>query len=426
MSISVSQQLVSILAKAVKDIEEDISARIPGGIPTDVNLPQVAPEEKLPLTTQRRDAIRTLKAATYQLFSNLMPVDLQVLDLHYSYFQTVAVGIVVEARIADVIHSLDPDSSKGGVPIEVLAQKAGMDPRKLTHTLRFLALRNVFCELTLNHWGNTRSSFPLRTDSPNSQWNYLKTNRENVALPALTKLPGVFLDKETGGAFSWDPTQAAFQKYYQPDCGFFEFLEKSDGGLKAEMFGKSMIELAKATGSGAAEYSTFDWKKLGSSGLLVDVGGGIGGAACDISTYLPEWKIVVQDRPKVVENGKQNHVEKGLSANIEFEEADFFQDQPAHRAGQVDVYFVRRVLHDWPYESCVQILTYLRRSAKATTRLLICETGLVPALVDKTSPILSNGGMASSLAHNLNLAMLTLFNSEERTFSDFTMKCSQQ
>jgi hypothetical protein len=45
---------------------------------------------------------------------------------------------------------------------------------------------------------------------------------------------------------------------------------------------------------------------------------------------------------------RKNHVEKGLSANIEFEEADFFQDQPAHRAGQVDVYFVRRVLHDWP------------------------------------------------------------------------------
>jgi hypothetical protein len=71
------------------------------------------------------------------------------------------------------------------------------------------------------------------------------------------------------------------------------------------------------------------------------------------------------------------------------------------------------------YESCVQILTYLRRSAKATTRLLICETGLVPALVDKTSPILSNGGMASSLAHNLNLAMLTLFNSEERSKENY-------
>ncbi|EFP89101.2 hypothetical protein PGT21_017324 [Puccinia graminis f. sp. tritici] len=419
MPESAAQQLVKLIAKAVQDIEEDISVRIPGGTPADVNLPQVAPEENLPLTAQRRDAIRTLKAATHQLLATLMPVGLQVQELQHSYLQTVAIGIAVEGRIADLIHSIDPESSKGGVHVELLAKKAGMDPRKLTHTLRFLALRNVFCEVTPNHWDNTRSSFPLRTDSPNSQWYYLKTNRENIALPALSELPAVFLDSQGGGATSWDPSQTAFQKYYKPDCGFFEFLEKSDNGLKAEMFGKSMIEMARATSTGAADYKPFHWEKLGSNGVLVDVGGGIGGAAYDISTYLPKWKIVVQDRPEVVKHGKENYQKKCSSADIEFEESDFFSDQPAHRVGKTDAYFLRRVLHDWPFTSCVQILTRLRRSAKPTTRLLICETGLVPGLVDSNSPILSNGGMSSSLAHSLNLCMLTLFNSEERSKEDF-------
>ncbi|KAH9452268.1 hypothetical protein MJO28_008860 [Puccinia striiformis f. sp. tritici] len=419
MAESAAQQLVKLIAKAVQDIEEDISARIPGGKPTDVNLPQVAPEEQIPFTPQRREAIRTLKAATHQLLATLMPVGLQVQDLHYGYFQTVAIGIVVEGRIADLIHSIDPDSSKGGVHVELLAEKAGMDPRKLTHTLRFLALRNMFAEIRPDCWGNTRSSFPLRTDSVNSQWNYLKTNREHTAIPALNELPKLFLDVDGGGAASWDISQTAFQKHFKPDCGFFEFLEKSENGWRAEMFGKSMVELPKATGAEPAEYEPYDWNKLGPEGILIDVGGGIGGAAYDISTYLPQWKLVVQDRAQIVKNGKENYIKKGSSANIEFEEVDFFKDQPLHRTSNADVYLLRRILHDWSSTSCVEILTRLRKSAKPRTRLLIIETRMVPGLVDPNSPILSNGGMGSSLAHNLNLGMLTLFNSEERTKDDF-------
>ncbi|PLW20704.1 hypothetical protein PCANC_07411 [Puccinia coronata f. sp. avenae] len=419
MPVSAAQQLADLILKAVKDIEADTAAQIPGGETTDVNLPTVAAEEYLEMTPQRRDALRTLKAATHQLLATLMPVGQHILDLHCSFLQAVTLDIAVQARIADLIHSIDPDSSKGGVHVSVLAEKAGMDPRKLTHVLRFLALRNVFCELTPDRWANNRCSFPLRTDSPNTICNALSHRREEIALPAFVQLPKVLLDKEAGGALSWDSKQSAFQKYYQPGCSFFESLARSKDGYRVERFAKSMIELSRACGTGPADYKGYDWKKLGPNGTLIDVGGGIGGPAYAIAAFLPGWKIVVQDRAEVVKDGKANYQKMGSTANLDFEEADFLKAQPVHRTQGADAYFLRHILHDWPAMTCVEILTHLRKAAKLTSRLLIAETKVAPPLFDRQSPLLSNGGMAADSSHTSSLLMLTLFNAEERSTEEF-------
>ncbi|PLW12384.1 hypothetical protein PCASD_14781 [Puccinia coronata f. sp. avenae] len=416
---SAAQQLADLIVKAVKDIEADTAAQIPGGKTTDVNSPTVAPEEHLEVTPLRREALRALKGATHQLLATLMPAELRVRDLHSSYLETVTLDIVTRARIADLIHASDPDSSMGGVHVSVLAKKAGMEPRKLTHVLRFLALRNVFCELTPDHWANTRCSVPLRTDSPNTLWNALGHLREETALPAFVHLPDVLLHKEADVALSWDPMQSAFQKYYEPGCDFFEFLARSKDGYRAERFGKTMIELSRFAGTKEAHYRGYDWKKLGPNGTLIDVGGGLGGPAYALAACLPGWKIVVQDRAEVVKSGKANYQEIGSTANLEFEQADFFKEQPAHRIQGADAYFLRHILHDWPAKTCVQILTHLRKAAKPTSRLLVAETKVGPALVDRESPILSNGGMAAASSHTVNLSMLATLNAEERSTQQF-------
>jgi hypothetical protein len=65
------------------------------------------------------------------------------------------------------------------------------------------------------------------------------------------------------------------------------------------------VESTRATGTGSAHYKGYDWRKLGPNGILIDVGGGIGAAAYAISTYLPEWKVVIQDLPEVIQAGKK-------------------------------------------------------------------------------------------------------------------------
>lgn len=418
MPLSAAQQLVQLIAQAVTDIEADTSDQIPGAMTTDVNSPIVAPEDELEINPQRRAAMRTLKAATHQLLATLMPAGLQVLELQHSYLQTSALNTVLSARIADLIHSHDPDSIKGGVHIDLLAEKACMDRRKLSHILRFLALRNVFCEIKPNHWANTRCSLPLRTDSPNSVWNFSMHIGEDVALPGLIELPRLLLDKQEDGAFSWDHTQSPFQKYWKPNGTVFEYFASCDDGGKAERFAKGMIEATKTTGAATA-LKWFDWQKFGPVGTLIDVGGGMGGTAYSLSSYLPGWKVVVQDRAEVIKAGQDKYQKIGSSANMEFEEADFFSHQPPHRVGGADVYFLRHILHDWPMKSCIQILTHLRKAAKPTTHLLVCDISLDPPLLDPSNPILSNGGMATTRSHSLNLTMLTLFNSEERPEEEF-------
>ncbi|KAI7945060.1 hypothetical protein MJO28_010755 [Puccinia striiformis f. sp. tritici] len=420
MPVSAAQKLAELILQAVKDIEADTATQIPGAQTTDINLPTVAAEDDLEATPLRRAALRTLKGATHQLLATLMPAGLHVQELHYSHLQTTALDVAARARIADLIYSIDPDSTKGGVHVAILAEKAGMDSRKLTHVLRFLAIRNVFVEEKPDHFSNNRHSFPLRTDSANTLWNALGHLKEEIGLPAFVELPEVLLDKEGGRALSWDHTHSAFQKYYQPGCDYFEFLARSKDGYRAKRFGKTMIELSRASGIGEAHYKGYDWEKLGPNGILIDVGGGIGGHAYHIATYLPSWKIVVQDRPEVVKDGKEHYKKIASKANLEFEEVDFFKEQPPHRAQEVDVYFLRQILHDWPAKACVEILTQLRKAAKPTSRLLIAEIGLEPPLLDRQSPILANGGMATFLSHNFSLSMMTVFNSEERSTQQFT------
>ncbi|KNZ61772.1 uncharacterized protein VP01_135g8 [Puccinia sorghi] len=427
MPVSAAQQLVALIAQAVKELEGDVGTQIPGGTITDVNSPTVAAEDQLELTATRRAALRNLQGATHQLLATLMPAGLYGLQMYSTCYYKAAIDIVLGAGIADLIHSMDPDSSKGGVSVHVLAEKASMDPRKLTHILRFLALRNIFCELSPGQWANTRHSVVLRTDAPNTLVNVLGHLRGQVTAPLLFELPKLLLDKQPDGAFSWDPQQSAFHKYYQPGCDFFQFLATSEDGHRAGRFGKAMFEMTHANvGTGPQVYKTFDWKKLGPKGTLVDVGGGEGAAAYDITTHLPEWEVVVQDRAEVVQQGKEASIPPYLrtdsmasTANVEFEVIDFFQDQPAHRAGAVDAYFLRHILHDWPSKSCVEILSRLRCAAKPTTSLLICETILSAPVVERDSPMLSNGGMASFGSHRGNLVMLTLFNAEERTQKEF-------
>ena len=47
----------------------------------------------------------------------------------------------------------------------------------------------------------------------------------------------------------------------------------------------------------------FDWKSLPKDSVVVDVGGGVGASSLVLAETFPDLKIVVQDRPPVVEEG---------------------------------------------------------------------------------------------------------------------------
>ncbi|MBW0492604.1 hypothetical protein O181_032319 [Austropuccinia psidii MF-1] len=419
MPNSQAQKLVALIAQAVNDVEADTASQLSGKVTSDLNQPIVAPEDDLEANPTRVKALRTLQAATHQLLATLLPAGFQILQTHFSVLQTATLDVVIKTKIADLIHAIDPNSSNGGVHVNVLAEKAGMDPTQLSQILRFLAIRNIFCELTENHWANNRLSFPLRSESKNSVINFLGHARDDIALPGLVELPKRVLKKVDSVAPGDDDYETPWQAYHKWKGDVFEFWRSTEGGWQAERFGKAMIEGSSALGLGDAHYKGFPWKNLPPNGTLIDVGGGIGAASYGLAGYLPDWKIVIQDRPEVIKHGKAHYQKLGSTANIEFEQHDFFAPQPEHRIQAADVYFLRHVLHDWPELECLKILMLLRQAAKPSTRLLICETKLEPPVTEKGSVIFANEGMATAVSHNVDLTMMLVVKAKERSTKEY-------
>ena len=60
--------------------------------------------------------------------------------------------------------------------------------------------------------------------------------------------------------------------------------------------------------------------------------------------------------------------------SLTIEAGSFFESVP----GAADVYVVKRILHDWADETCVQILTNVRRALPAGGRVLAIDAVLAP------------------------------------------------
>ncbi|KAI9693548.1 MAG: hypothetical protein M1820_009163 [Bogoriella megaspora] len=103
--------------------------------------------------------------------------------------------------------------------------------------------------------------------------------------------------------------------------------------------------------------------------LMIDVGGGLGHQAIDLSNKFPHLRsrIVVEDLPQ--------SLPKDRSGRIEFLEHNFFDKQPIKGAR---LYYLRHVLHDWPQDECVKILTHLREAMTPDYSRLIVHEWIVP------------------------------------------------
>jgi len=67
----------------------------------------------------------------------------------------------------------------------------------------------------------------------------------------------------------------------------------------------------------------YDWTGHGESATIVDVGAGMGGAAIELTRRFPKLRVIMQDKPEVIESAKKVWPFYCMNDISEFDEDDF-------------------------------------------------------------------------------------------------------
>ena len=118
----------------------------------------------------------------------------------------------------------------------------------------------------------------------------------------------------------------------------------------------------------------YDFSGVGS---VCDLGGGRGGLLTEILLAYPEARGLLYDQPQVVEHPERLQ-QAGLLDRCEVVAGDFFASVPAGH----DLYVLKRILHDWDDERCIQILRNVHRAMGDGARLLVIEGIVTPQDAD--------------------------------------------
>jgi hypothetical protein len=280
-----------------------------------------------------------------------------------------------------------------------ISQKSGLELDKCRRIIRYVMTNKVFHEPTPDHVAHTAISALLCRDAGARDFagHCLEEVHTGTAhqVAAMRKWPHSVLPNESGLTLGFGIEGKSL----------FDFFAQEPH--RAQRFGGAMGFLGSSGTNFAPEIEVargFPWKSLGKA-TMVDCGGSRGHVSIAVANVAPEMHFIVQDLPEVVSQAEARPP-AGLEGRIRYEAYDFFTPQPVKDA---DVYFFRRIFHDWPDHVCVEILGNLVPSMKAGSRVVLDET------------ILDSGGdvMEERMGRMLDMQMLTAANARERTLEDW-------
>jgi SAM-dependent methyltransferase len=135
------------------------------------------------------------------------------------------------------------------------------------------------------------------------------------------------------------------------------------------IYNSAMASLSTTTARAVA--AAYDFSSAKS---IVDIGGGHGTLLAEILTAAPRARGVLFDAPHVADVARTHLDARGLQTRCEAIGGDFFKAVPAGH----DTYVIKNVLHDWPDDEAVAILTQIARAMTPGGKLLIVEQIVTP------------------------------------------------
>ncbi|KAG9235754.1 O-methyltransferase-domain-containing protein [Amylocarpus encephaloides] len=234
-----------------------------------------------------------------------------------------------------------------------------------------------------------------------------------VSNPAINGLVGIQVEEYFPSATKTVEAMMKYDGVHSPGQSGFSLANNTTKGLYEE-FNESPVRsrrFAAAMGGFASRIpiqplaQKFDWASCTN---VVDVGGAQGPVSTALAKLFPNTKFVVQDYAEAVAEGKKKVAGDESAMNVEFMEYNFLTEQTVLGA---DVYYFRAIFHNWPDESCVEILRNQIPAMKKGAHILIEEN-----LTGPKSQALYREKIESSM----DLTMLTYFGGAERTAEDLT------
>jgi len=257
----------------------------------------------------------------------------------------------------------------------------------------------------------------------------------------ISKLPEAMTHPDESFRLSRSADKTAWNLYSGNELPFFgshSWLQKKPG--EAEKFGLGMGGMGIASDNGV----TFDvpWADLAKGkDAIVDVGGGQGTLCCSLAAAYPEIKqFIVQDIPETQDAAEKYISSKGLTDRVKFEDQNFFE--PNKRKGKGSyVFLMQKALHDWSDEDGANILSRIRECLEdGKSQMLIIDPIIPPVIVNgegpsareslatlegqicyrpiNSPPFIPQGfGTTGTIGHQINICLIALCNSFERTYA---------
>ena len=285
-----------------------------------------------------------------------------------------SLSVVAELAIVDLLAEKSRTAAD-------LANATSSEPRMLYRLMRFLASLGYFTEDDQERFSPTVKIAPLGSGSPESVKDIFVLGIQNMLWDSQRHLDQTIKTGEPGFDIAHGDT-------------FFSYLANKPEANK-------YFDAAMALSSGPENQSVSAAYDFGDHQVVVDIGGGQGGLLSTLLTNHPHLRGVLFDQPQVAEDPRYLR-EANVLDRCRIETGDFFESIP--KGG--DLYFLKRILHDWDDRTVLKILKNCRAAMEPGARLLAVEAVVKP-------------GTEPDPNKYLDVNIMTLLKGRERTAAEF-------
>ncbi|TID21734.1 Eukaryotic translation initiation factor 3 subunit H [Venturia nashicola] len=313
----------------------------------------------------------------------------------------------------------------GSATYAEVARKVNIPESAVRRVLRHTFSLRVFAEYPFGseHVVHTNfSSFPVR--QPNVR-GWIAHHAEeggpsavNLA-PALAKWGEGSLPGQTAAGYTFFPGDDRKSLW---DWLAVDGESEGKRGYREKRFGDAMAFAADSPGMGMkAGLAAFDWEQLGEA-TMVDLGGSAGHVCFHLAAAHPGLTCIVQDLAGLEDKFNAARPAE-LSTRVSFLTHDFFTKQPIQGA---EVYFLRKILHDWSDDYAIKILQQITPVMKPGSRILIAEAVAPPTGGhDGVAAEISAPSTVNRIVTALDMHMMTTLGGRERSAVDFATLVKQ-